>query len=352
MNRTVFSLISLLLISSLFSFAQDVNFSIESSNEIQFDEIDEHVRNCPNEIKSDANKLISYFDEVCTSDIEKARAIYIWLTDNISYDAKSINKNKFGDNSAEGVLKSKKAVCAGYSNLFELFGKKMGLEILRVAGYSKNAEDEQEWYFVGEEPGHAWNVIRIEGEWKVFDATWGAGNGDTDRRGKLVFTKKYKEDWFNLDPFAAIFTHYPEDTSLMFVHPKITLEEYEKFPNVSTLAFTSGLLRAKESYLQSVKKLTVKYPVIYDMDLDGFWVLQSPKTFRMKRRKKHIFEFKVNNLLNIYLYENDDLKDTFIKDEDGTNFRYEYMSKETSKIDIVIETADGELFTLMEYEHY
>ena len=107
----------------------DVNSDIESSNEIQFTEIDEHVRNCPNEIKSDANKLISYFDEVCTSDIEKARAIYIWLTDNISYDAKSINKNKFGDNSAEGVLKSKKAVCA---NLFEFLGKKMGLEILGV----------------------------------------------------------------------------------------------------------------------------------------------------------------------------------------------------------------------------
>ena len=59
-----------------------------------------------------------------------------------------------------------------------------------------------------------------------------------------------------------------------------------------------------------------------------------------------------NNILNIYLYENDDLKDTFIKDEDGTNFTFEYMSKETSKIDIVIETADGELYTLMEYEHY
>ena len=163
MNKTDFSLILLFLISSLLSFAQDVNSDIESSNEIQFTEIDEHVRNCPNEIKSDANKLISYFDEVCTSDIEKARAIYIWLTDNISYDAKSINKNKFGDNSAEGVLKSKKAVCAGYSNLFEFFGKKMGLEILGVAGYSKNAEDEQEWYFVGDMHGML-SVLRGSGK--------------------------------------------------------------------------------------------------------------------------------------------------------------------------------------------
>ena len=136
---------------------------------------------------------------------------------------------------------------------------------------------------------------------------------------------------------------------VMFVNPKITLEEY--VPNVSTVAFTSRAFTCR-GIIFTIRKKTSCISVIYDMGLDGFRVLQSPNTFRMRRRKQHIFEFKVNNLVNIYLYENDDLKGTFIKDEDGTNFTYEYMSKETSKIDIVIETADGELFTLIEYEHY
>jgi hypothetical protein len=351
MYKSHFLLAILIVIPFLFTRAQNREVT-NASNYSDFSEIDEHVRNCPNELKSDVDKLIPFLEEVGHTDIEKARAIYIWLTDNISYDAKSINKNKYGDNSAEGVLKSKKAVCAGYANLYEFLGKKMGLEIFKVGGYSKNADDEQEWYFVNEEPGHAWNAIRIKGEWKIFDATWGAGNGDSDRRGKLVFTKKYKNNWFNLSPYEAIFTHYPEDTSFMFTNPKITLEEYEKFPNVSIIAFSSGLLNAEEAYLQSVNKPTVKYPVMYDMELDDFRVIQSPKTLRMKRRKKHIFEFTASNVSEIYLYENDDLKDTFKKENEGRNFTLEYMSKEKTKVDIVIKTLEGELYTLMEYEHY
>lgn len=317
-----------------------------------FEEIDEHVRDCPKEIKSHPDQLVSYLEDVAETDLEKARALYVWLAENISYDAKSINKNKYGDNTAEGVLKSKKAVCAGYANLFELLGKQMGLDILTLGGYSKNTDDEQEWYFVDEEADHAWNVIRIDGEWKVFDATWAAGIAYDDKKGRMVFKKQYTDNWFNLSPYEAIFTHFPEDTSLMFTKSKITLEEYEKFPNVSIIAFISGLLDAEESFQQSVNKPAIKYPVVYDMELDDFEVLQSPKTWRMKRRKKHVFEFAVSNVIDIYLYENDDLKDTFKKENEGQKFTLEYMSKEKAKVDIVIKTLEGELYTLMEYENY
>ena len=317
-----------------------------------FEEIDEHVRDCPKEIKSHPDQLASYLEDVAETDLEKARALYVWLAENISYDAKSINKNKYGDNTAKGVLKSKKAVCAGYANLFELLGKQMGLDILTLGGYSKNTDDEQEWYFVDEEADHAWNVIRIDGEWRVFDATWAAGIAYDDKKGRMVFKKQYTDNWFNLSPYEAIFTHYPEDTSLMFTKSKITLEEYEKFPNVSIIAFISGLLDAEESFQQSVNKPAIKYPVVYDMELDDFEVLQSPKTWRMKRRKKHVFEFAVSNVIDIYLYENDDLKDTFKKENEGQKFTLEYMSKEKAKVDIVIKTLEGELYTLMEYENY
>lgn len=317
-----------------------------------FEEIDEHVRDCPKEIKSHPDQLVSYLEDVAETDLEKARALYVWLAENISYDAKSINKNKYGDNTAEGVLKSKKAVCAGYANLFELLGKQMGLDILTLGGYSKNTDDEQEWYFVDEEADHAWNVIRIDGEWKVFDATWAAGIAYDDKKGRMVFKKQYTDNWFNLSPYEAIFTHYPEDTSLMFTKSKITLEEYEKFPNVSIIAFISGLLDAEESFQQSVNKPAIKYPVVYDMELDDFEVLQAPKTWRMKRRKKHVFEFAVSNVIDIYLYENDDLKDKFKKENEGQKFTLEYMSKEKAKVDIVIKTLEGELYTLMEYENY
>lgn len=316
-----------------------------------FEEIDQHIRDCPKEIKSDVDELVEYFNQVTETDLEKARAIYIWLSDNISYDVKSINKNKFGDNSAEGVLKSKKAVCAGYAALFDFLGKKMNLEIREVAGYSKNSPVEQNWYFVGEEPGHAWNVIKINGSWKVFDATWGAGSGDDDKRGKLVFTKEYTDNWFNLSPYEAIFSHYPEDTSMMFTEEKISLEEYEEFPTIDISAFTSGLLDAHDTFIKSKKKPSLKFPVVYDINPSEIQVIQAPKEFRMKRRKSHFFEFFSGDLKNIYLYKNEDQFQKFNFDSNSSKFSLEFASKENAKIEIVIENINGELFSIIEYEH-
>jgi transglutaminase/protease-like cytokinesis protein 3 len=185
------------------------------------------VRSCPTSIARDPDQLVSYLEKIADTDLEKARAIYVWLAENISYDAKSINKNKYGDNTALGVLKSGKAVCQGYAKLFEFLGNKMGLNIQFVSGYSKNDVQEESWDFDGEECDHAWNMIKIDDEWRVFDATWGAGNGNDDVRGRLVFTKEYSDNWFDLSPYEAIFSHYPEDTSLILTEPRLTLDKFE-----------------------------------------------------------------------------------------------------------------------------
>ena len=315
-------------------------------------EIDQHVRSCPKEIKSDADKLIPYLEEVSATDIEKARAIYVWLADNISYDAKSINKNKMGDNSPEGVFKSKKAVCAGYANLFEYLGKKMGLDIRCVDGYSKNDIDEDSWVFTDEDPDHAWNVIKINGEWRFFDATWGAGNGEDDNRGRLIFIKEYTDNWFNLNPYESIFTHYPEDTSFMLTEPKITLEKYETLQGIPIYAFKTKLLNAEKTYLKAVKKSSLKFPIIYPLDPNEFQVVDAPKEFRLRKRKPHSFNFFVTGVTDLFLYKNDEkFKEFEFNGEDNT-FNLEFMSKEDAQIEIVIKTTEGKLFTILEYEVY
>jgi len=314
-------------------------------------EIDQHVRSCPKEIKSDVDKLIPYLEEVSATDIEKARAIYVWLADNISYDAKSINKNKTGDNSAKGVLKSKKAICGGYASLYEYLGQKMGLEIHKVGGYCKSDLTEDSWDFADEDPDHAWNVIKINGEWRVFDATWGAGNGE-DSRGKLEFTKSYTDNWFNLSPYEAIFTHFPEDTALILTTPKLTLEKFENLQGIPVYAFTTKLLNAEQTYLKAVKKSSLKFPIVYPLDPNEFQVLDAPKEFRLRKRKPHRFEFFVTGITDLFLYKNDEKFKEFEFNDDDNTFLLEFMSKEDAQIEIVMKTTDGQLFTILEYEVY
>ena len=312
-------------------------------------EIDSYVRNCPNSIDKDLDQLVSYLDIIADSDIEKARAIYVWLAENISYDAKSINKNKYGHNSALGVLKSKKAVCAGYAKLFEILGKKMGLNIQFVTGYSKNDVLEESWDFMGEDGDHAWNMIKIDDEWRVFDATWGAGNGRDDARGRLVFTKEFSDNWFDLSPHEAIFSHFPEDTSLILTKPRLTLEKFESLQLIPIYAFTSNLLDAEEAFVKALKKSSTKFPVIHLVDPSEFQVIKSPKEFRLRKRKPHNFDFLVKGVVDVFLYEDDENVKTFVKDETENRYTLEYMTKKEVKIEIVIETKAGELFNILEY---
>jgi len=327
--------------------------SLEAAQELldnsKYAEIDSYVRSCPTSIAKDPDQLVSYFEKIADTDLEKARTIYVWLTENISYDVKSINKNKYGDNSAIGTFKSKKAVCQGYAKLFEFLGKKMGLNIQFVGGYSKNDVLQESWDFVGEEGDHAWNVIKIDNQWRVFDATWGAGIVNDDARGRLVFTEEYSDNWFDLSPYESIFSHYPEDTSLILTEPRLTLDKFESLRLIPIYSFTSNLLDAEASFLKALKKPSAKFPKIYPVEPTEFQVIQAPKEFRLRKRKPHNFEFLAKGVVNVFLYQDDEIIETFVKDEDDNSCSLEFMTREELDIEIVIETTDGGLFNILEY---
>ena len=225
----------------------------------------------------------------------------------------------------------------------------MELDIRFVGGYSKNDVSEDSWDFEDEEGDHAWNVIKINGEWRVFDATWGAGSGNDDARGRLVFTKDYSNNWFDLSPYEAIFSHYPEDTSLILTEPRLTLDKFESLQLIPIYSFTSNLLDAEASFLKALKKPSAKFPKIYPLEPAEFQILQAPKQFRLRKRKPHNFEFLAKHAVNVFLYEDDENTQTFTKDDSGNRYFLEFITKEEVQIEIVIESESGDLFSILEY---
>jgi transglutaminase/protease-like cytokinesis protein 3 len=194
----------------------------------QFSTIDAYARACPSNAKTSLDAVATYLRKATRTDLEKARSIYVWLTANISYDAKAFNSEIYGDQSAEGVLKSRKAVCAGFAELYTALGERMDLEIRTIIGYAKGyGYTEGEHFKVSD---HAWNAIFIDGKWKLFDATWGEGYGSTGTYGELVCTKSFNEDWFNVAPEQFVFTHFAEIPTENFLDLKFTLRAYEKLP--------------------------------------------------------------------------------------------------------------------------
>ena len=133
----------------------------------------------------------------------------------------------------EDVLLSGRAVCEGYSGAFELLGGLAGLDVVTIHGYAKGYDYREGTHF--RQTNHAWNAVRIDGSWRLIDATWGAGYV---RDGRFV---KQLEDYFFLPaPEALAYTHLPADPRWALLPRPLTLAEFETQPVVRAAFFRAG----------------------------------------------------------------------------------------------------------------
>ena len=117
------------------------------------------------------------------NDSLKVVAIYNWITSNVSYD-RSFRKRLEGDTTLyqepNNVILRKKAVCIGYAKLVKEMCTLCHIESHIVDGITKS-----DGYNLDNEE-HAWNAVKINDNWYLLDATWGAVDGFSSK--KYLFT--------------------------------------------------------------------------------------------------------------------------------------------------------------------
>lgn len=182
------------------------------------------------EYKGDIRLLSYELTKNYTTQLDKARAIFIWVTENIEYDYKVLNKKKRKDNVfkckkktdcdaryikweedyLKNVISRQKAVCEGYSRLFKKLCDHAGIQGGVVSGYIKNRPED-----IGKmgELDHTWNVMLIGGKYYYLDATWAAGGCYRNEKGKYKrFVKDFKE-YYWLTPIEKLSRdHFPSDS--------------------------------------------------------------------------------------------------------------------------------------------
>ena len=203
---------SLLTLSPLLLPAQD------------FGAIDEKARAVSFPKNQDISKLAADLTEGLSTEKEKARAIYVWLTEHISYDVRTAfdedaeAQEVVAKQKSRVVLKSKKAVCEGYANLFCDLCSAAGIKAFKAVGTVKNS--------YGRIPriGHAWNLVRVDGEWGLVDATWGAGNVDDEEQ---KFAREFNPEYFLAAPEFILKNHLPTDPLYQLSAQPITLQQFK-----------------------------------------------------------------------------------------------------------------------------
>lgn len=297
-----------------------------------FSKIDKHARNCPESWEGSIDSIAIYLQEGARSDLEKARAIYIWLTDNIKYDDAGYNSGDYSDTGARAVLSTRKSVCDGFSNLFLALGEEMGLDIKKVTGYAKGYGYTPGMKF--KDTDHAWNIIKIDNNWRIFDATWGQGFGE-NINGKLVSKNEFDEYWFNVDPYEAIFSHLPGNNEPAYVAPAPSLKMFEAIPDINETYFQLGF-NGKETYNKVYSTRKFVFP--------GCYKVQTPIKMHLAPDQKAL---NINMPYSFEFYMPRGLSMALIDAEN--NWTYFDKRKGVFKLDY-IPTTQGDLQVCVQYD--
>lgn len=88
------------------------------------------------------------------SDYEKVKGVYEELINSTAYQ-----KGEY-DQTCYSVLVNHRGVCAGYAAAMKYLLDRLGVDSIIVSGTSKGED-------------HAWNIVKVQGEWYQTDVTWG-----------------------------------------------------------------------------------------------------------------------------------------------------------------------------------
>jgi hypothetical protein len=224
-------LIGLFLLLPFFAFAQQATG--------QFYKVNEREKLQPIISPDSLARQLTY---PYTTDLEKVRAIFRWITENISYNIRpthridNTEKSYILDDSTDtgplkplservaiDVLKRRIAFCDGYARLFTTLCTYAGIESEVITGYG-NGSVRRKGRFGS---NHRWNAVRIDSSWYLLDATWASGYSTY---GSNDFIKSYNDFYFLTPPKAFARDHYPEDPKWALLSDLPVISEFETSP--------------------------------------------------------------------------------------------------------------------------
>lgn len=178
-----------------------------------------------------------------TTQLEKVRSIFSWITDNISYntiryqprirnsrnnddaeaeyDADSIFKS-LDERVAIITLKRGYALCDGYARLFKSLCDFAGIKSEVIIGYARTNMGSNQFMC-----NHKWNAVMIDGKWFLLDATWASGYLNFSGTN---FIRDYNASYFLTPPKYFIQDHYPDDIKWTLLDNPPTLSEFNRSP--------------------------------------------------------------------------------------------------------------------------
>ena len=194
-----------------------------------------------------------------TDKIDKARAIYYWITHNITFDVKAARTNNTAKNTPTEVLLYRKAVGIGFASLFQDMCSSADIRCLTVDGFVKN--NTQDIGEKGTEINHSWAVVQLGQSpetWFYVDPAFGSGFADADMK---VFTTYYTDAYFFTEKETFNLQHYPDNDAWKLGSAPKNKQDFFEMPVIKMAAVEFGLkkLSPNEGKIKTKVNKAVKF---------------------------------------------------------------------------------------------
>lgn len=238
------------------------------------------------------------------TDVEKFRAIFYWICNNIksddSQDSKIIRTRKKFQNDSLGyaewsknhkkkffkrLILQKKTVCTGYAYLIKELCYFANIDCEIINGYGRTFESNVESLDL---VNHSWNAVKLNNKWYLCDATWASGY--LAEKGKFI--KEYNDGYFLTEPHLFEKNHIPENKKK---------EINQIFPLVYGETFKLNI----DPILPSTLKLNCKIGEVITFSYKSLNNEYIPSLIQLKRVKEipfKIFDVQKKNNITSFKY--------------------------------------------------
>lgn len=118
----------------------------------------DELRRMKKEAKAEAERVVEKLNLKALSDYEKVKAVNDYLCDIAEY-SEGVSPYEPIQHTVYGCLIDGDCVCEGYAKAAQLLFQMSGLETYYVVGDTAGG-------------GHAWNIVKVDGEYYQLDVTW------------------------------------------------------------------------------------------------------------------------------------------------------------------------------------